>query len=150
MSVNVILTFDKDNDCGESQEMFDISLPISKNESDAMSFLNEKFFPRIIKKCKQYNRSPGDLIKISTCSNWSVFEKVTGLIALCDLNHDCKWYFGQNRKDVDIWERTLMTRFGFGVDADMSRVNDPEIASLKLKMLLDKLMLEKEKTSSSS
>jgi hypothetical protein len=150
MNVNVILSFDKDDDRGESQEIFDISLPISKNESDAMSFLNEKFFPRIIKKCKQYNRSPGDLIKISTCSNWSVFENVTGLIALCDLNHDCKWYFGQNRKDIDIWERTLMTRFGFGVDADMSRVNDPEIASLKLKMLLDKLMLEKEKTSSSS
>ena len=140
MDMNVILTFDKGDKNGDTQEFFDLRIPVSKDEVDAMTFLNEKFFKRVVKKCNQYNRPVGDLIKISTASNWSVFETITNLEALCELGHDCKWYFGTGRNDLDTWERTLMSKHGFGMDADMSRMNDDEIATMMMKAKVEALL----------
>lgn len=82
MGVNVILTFDTPDSTGESQEFFDLAIPVNCRESDAVTFFDEKLFKRIVKKCEQLNRKPSDLIKISTCSNWDVFEeKKTACIA---------------------------------------------------------------------
>jgi len=152
MDMNVILTFDKGDRNGDTQEFFDLRIPVSKDEVDAMTFLNEKFFKRVVKKCNQYNRPVGDLIKISTASNWSVFETITNLEALCELGHDCKWYFGTGRNDLDVWERTLMSRYGFGMDADMSRMNDDEITTMVMKAkvvaLLEQIKLNESKVSS--
>lgn len=140
MNINVILTFDTQDESGGTQEIFDLRIPVGKNEVDTISFLNNKFFKRIVKKCNQYKRSVGDLIKISTASNWSVFERVTNLEALSELGHDCKWYFGAGRKDLDIWERVLMSKFGFGMDADMSRVNDDAVATMMMKARVEALL----------
>ena len=140
MDMNVILTFDKGDKNGDTQEFFDLRIPVSKDEVDAMTFLNEKFFKRVVKKCNQYNRPVGDLIKISTASNWSVFETITNLEALSELGHDCKWYFGTGRNDLDVWERTLMSKHGFGMDADMSRINDDGIATMMMKAKVEALL----------
>jgi hypothetical protein len=140
MNINVILTFDTQDENGETQEFFDLSLPVSKNEIDTISFLNDKFFKRVVKKCIQYKRSVGDLIKISTCGDWSLFERVTNLEALSQLGHSCKWYFGTGRKDLGIWERVLMSKFGFGMDADMSRLNDDAVATMIMKAKVEALL----------
>jgi len=140
MDMNVILTFDKGDKNGDTQEFFDLRIRIARDEVDAMTFLNEKFFKHVVKKCNQYNRPVGDLIKISTASNWDAFEEVTNLKALSELGHDCKWYFGTGRNDLDTWERVLMSKHGFGMDADMSRVNDDEIATMMMKARVDALL----------
>ena len=140
MDMNVILTFDKGDKNGDTQEFFDLRIPIAKDEMDAMTFLNEKFFKRVVKKCNQYNRPVGDLIKISTASNWDAFEAVTNLKALCELGHDCKWYFGTGRNDLDTWERVLMSKHGFGMDADMSRLNDDAVATMIMKAKVEALL----------
>jgi hypothetical protein len=140
MNMNVILTFDTGDKHGDTQEICDLRIPVSKNEIDAMSFLNEKFFKRVVSKCNQFNRSVGDLIKISTCSNWDVFESTTNLKALSEFGHDCKWYFGTGRNDLGTWERVLMSKYGFGMDADMSRLNDDVIATMIMKARVDTLL----------
>ena len=124
MGVNVILTFNTPNSAGESQEFFDLAIPVNCLESDAITFFDEKLFKRIVKKCKQLNRNPSDLIKISTCSNWDVFEEKTKQPALPELGHSCKWFFGNGRTDLDAWEMNLIHRYGFGTDVDMSWVAD--------------------------
>jgi len=128
MNVNVILSFETFNSNGETQEFFDLALPVSKSEFDAITFINNKLFKRIVKKCELLNRRVEDLIKISTASNWSIFEQITNLPALCDLRHDCKWFFGMGRKDLSVWEKDLMSKYGFGIDADMSRIGDPVLS----------------------
>ncbi len=120
MYFNVILTFNTCDESGESQEMFDMRLPLSKKEIHSTVFLMNKFFPKILAKCEKYMRNPADLIKISTASDWKSFVEYTGLESLCDLGHSCKWYFGKGRKDLDDWEVMLMNKFGFGIDADLS------------------------------
>lgn len=128
MSVNVILTFNTfKND--DKQEVFDIKLPISSHEISAFHFFHLKFFKRVQKKCITLNRNPKDLIKISTCSDWNLFEKVTNLPALCEKGHPCKWYFGNGRNDLDVWEKELMRIYGFGTNHDMSWVNDGDYQS---------------------
>lgn len=124
MDVNVILTFETWNKDGETQEFFDIKIPISKKEVSAEEFIHNKLFKRIVKQCKRLNRSVGDLIKISTASNWDLFTKVTQLRSLMDLDHDGKWYFGKGRSDLDNWEKKLIEIYGFGVDADLSYLNN--------------------------
>lgn len=124
MNVNVILTFSSCNEYGDTQEFFDLALPVSKSESHSAVFIGNKLFTRISKKCKHLNRRAEDLIKISTASNWDVFKKTTNLPSLCDLGHDCKWYFGIGRNDLDAWEQSLMLKHNFGTEADMSWVND--------------------------
>ena len=127
MNVNVILTFDMENNIGETQEMFDLRLPVNANYKNAIIFFHEKMFKRIFNKCKNIGRNPRNLIKISTCSDWGVFESLTGHDSLVSLGHSCKWHFGKNRDDLDSWELNLIKLYGFGEDVDMSWVNDEEI-----------------------
>lgn len=127
MSVNVILTFDKDGPSGDSQEIFNLKLPVNKRDKNAITFFHDKFFKRVVKKCKLLGRNPRDLIKISTCSNWMAFESVTGQESLVDLGHSCKWYFGKGREDLDPWELKLIQLYGFGEDVDMSWVNADDV-----------------------
>jgi hypothetical protein len=124
MHVNVILTFETWNEYGETQEFFDLYLPVSKKEVSAVQFIHNKLFKKIVKQCQRLNRSAGDLIKISTAGNWDLFTEVTGLESLIEEGHNGKWYFGKGRTDIDSWETELMEIFGFGIDADLSYLND--------------------------
>jgi hypothetical protein len=127
MNVNVILTFDNEDNLGDTQDMFNLRIPVNKRDKNAITFFHEKMFKRIVKKCKVIGRNPRDLVKISTCSNWRVFESVTGQESLASLGHSCKWYFGNGRDDLDPWELNLIKLYGFGEDVDMSWVNDQEV-----------------------
>jgi len=125
MNVNVILTFNKpDPILGETQEFFDLLIPLDQQDKnyDAFTFIEKKLFPRIIKSCTKYNRNHKDLIKISTCSEWDLYEIYTGNKSLRDFNHPCKWYFGFNRSDLDYWEKKIMKIFEFGINADMGDI----------------------------
>lgn len=124
MYFNVILTFDSINEYGDSQEFFEMKLPLKKDEGHSIQFLMSKFFPKIVTKCSNFNRSVGNLIKISTASDWDLFEKVTGLESLCALGHSCKWYFGKGRNDLDEWEIMLMKKYGFGTEANLSDISE--------------------------
>ena len=125
MAVNVILTFDKVGGRYEDrQEFFDLKIPVKKSDTQVVLFLNDKFFPKIVEKCIKFNRSPRDLIKISTASDWGIYKEVTNTQALGELGHPCKWYFGCGRNDLDIWEKHLMDTFNFGQDADSSWINE--------------------------
>ena len=123
MAVNVILTFHTSDDFEDPQEVFDLKLPVSRHEENAVEFLNKKFFPRIVTQCRKRQRDLRRLIKISTCSDWGVFETTTLKSALSTFDHPCKWYFGTGRDDLDGWEIALMREHEFGVDADMSFLN---------------------------
>ena len=122
MAVNVILTF-LTSGCEDSQEMFDLKLLVSRQEKNAVEFFNKKFFPRILTQCQKRQRDPRRLVKISTCSDWGMFETTTLKPALSTFDHPCKWYFGRGRDDLDGWEKALMRDFQFGADADMSFMN---------------------------
>ena len=122
MAVNVILTF-LTSGCEDSQEMFDLKLLVSRQEKNAVEFLNKKFFPRVLSQCRKLQRDSRRLVKISTCSDWGVFETTTLKPALSTFDHPCKWYFGRGRDDLDGWEKALMRDFQFGADADMSFMN---------------------------
>lgn len=119
--MNVILTFGTFNEHFESQEMFDLNIPLSTKEASAFHFLDKKFFSRVAKKCNQFGRKAEDLIKISTAGNWDLFENITKVKSLPDYNHSCKWYFGNGRDDLDVWEKELMAKFRFGTDIDMKK-----------------------------
>ena len=120
MKVNVILTFNTHDQYGESQEMFNISVPVSRSDSDAVSFVMSKLFKRIEGKCEQLGRRKQDLIKISTAADWDVFESVTHKKSLPALGHTCKWLFGIGRKRLDIMEKCAMAEYQFGTEADLS------------------------------
>ena len=120
MYMNVILTFNTYNDDRNSQEIFDLYLPLKEDEDSAVSLLMREFFGRIADKCVELGRRKEELIKISTASDWDVFEYVTHKQSLISLGHSCKWYFGTGRDDLDEWEEYLMSHLGFGTDADMS------------------------------
>lgn len=122
MNVDVILTFSTTNELGEAQLRFDLKLPVSKDEVDAVKFIHRKFFKEIVAQCKKYNRNVEELVKISTSSDWNLFTQVTGLPSLDELGHSCKWFFGTGRDDLDEWEQALMKIYGFGTKADMSHV----------------------------
>ncbi len=124
MHVNVILSFNKLDKHGDSQEFFDLQIPINIKDTNALQFIHKKLFKRIAKKCEFYKRDVKQLIKISTASDWDLYERVTSAISLCTAGHDCKWYFGLNRNDLDAWEKKIMSDFKFGVDADMSWTNN--------------------------
>ena len=138
MNVNVILTFESMNVDGDRQEFFDLALPVSKTESDAYTFLNNKLFKRIFKKCELLNRRVEDLTKISTASDWDLFEKTTNLESLWKQGHSCKWHFGSGRNDLDAWESELMSKYKFGIDADMSWIGDPVLSQQYLDNLIQK------------
>lgn len=127
MDVNVILTFESMNNFAETQELFDLTLPVSKDETDAVSFINKQLFKRIVAECKLLNRPVGDLWKISTASDWDTFNEITNLPTLIDLGHDCKWYFGKGAGELTEWEQSLATKYGFGIDTDMSWVGNPTL-----------------------
>jgi hypothetical protein len=120
MRVNVILTFNTYDKYGDSQEIFDVTIPVSRNDSDAVSFVMSKLFKRIEGKCEQLGRRKQELIKISTAADWSVFESVTHKKSLPELGHICKWHFGIGRKRLDIMEKCAMAEYQFGTDADLS------------------------------
>lgn len=120
LAVNVILTFAQDDPEYGTQDIFDIQLPVNRKETNAVEFLDSKLFKRIAQKCHQSGRDPRQLTKISTAANWSVFAAKTGQRTLPELGHPCKWYFGVGRDDLDMWEESLMRRYEFGVDADMT------------------------------
>lgn len=117
MYCNVILTFETPVGIYmDTQEMFDLTLRIRKSETSCIDFLNRELFPRIARACEKLNRNHRDLMKISTASNWDLFEKTTNLPGLASLNHSGKWFFGANRSDLDFWEIDLMRRLGLGSD----------------------------------
>lgn len=116
LDVNVILSFKSFDAFGCSQEFFDLHLPINKNEKDAVSFLDKKLFKRIAAKCEQYGRRKEDLYKISTASNWGLFEEFTGKTGLWSLGHSCKWYFNDDINELDAWEESLKDKFDFGIN----------------------------------
>jgi len=125
MAVNVILTFDKiGGEYQDTQELFHLQIPVKKSDTDVFEFLNKEFFPIIVEECIEFNRSPRDLIKISTASNWKVYQEVTNEKSLYALGHSCKWFFGCGRNDLDGWEKYLMETFNFGKDADSARLNE--------------------------
>lgn len=124
MDVNVILTFEAEDVYGDTQEVFDLKIPVSKSESDAVAFTHRKLFKRIVKKCILLNRHPEDLIKISIAANWRLFETVSGQESLPRLGHSCKWYFGEGRSDLDLWEKRLIREHRFGTDWDMSWISN--------------------------
>lgn len=128
MDVNVILSFDSLNSLGSRQEIFDLRLPIQENEISAISFINEQLFTRIISECKLLNRRAEDLWKISTASDWDTFSDITSLPTLGDLGYDGKWYFGNGAGKLSDWEESLVSRYNFGLDTDMSWVSDPLLA----------------------
>jgi len=128
MDVNVILTFESLNDFAETQEFFDLTLPVSKDETDAVSFIDKQLFKRIVAECKLLNRPLGDLWKISTASDWDTFTEITNLPTLIDLGHDCKWYFGKGADELTEWEQSLSTKYGFGIDTDMSWAGNATLA----------------------
>ncbi len=114
MTVNVILSFNSFDKWGGTQEIFDLQIPINKNEINAVSFLDKKLFKRIAAKCEVYGRCKKDLYKISTGSDWKFFEEVTGKPSLYSLGHSCKWYFNDDVNELDLWEESLKRRFDFG------------------------------------
>ena len=118
--MNVILTFNTCDNEGNSHEIFDLYLPLKEDEESAVSFLMSEFFGRIADMCVELGRRKEELIKISTASDWDVFEYVTHKQSLISLGHSCKWYFGIGRDDLDQWEEYLMSHLGFGTDADLS------------------------------
>ena len=119
MAVNVILTFDNiGGKYQDTQEFFDLKIPVKKSDTDVTAFLNKKFFPKIFEECIKFNRSQRDLIKISTASDWGIYKEVTNTQSLWALGHPCKWYFGCGQNDLDVWEKHLMDTFNFGQDAD--------------------------------
>ena len=127
MRSNVILTFNTaSEEFDETQEIFNIYLRIRENETSSLDFLNRELFPKIVEKCTAVSRDPGDLIKISTASDWGLFNQATGLPSLCDVSHPCKWYFGYDRPDMDLWERDLMVRHGFGNNVSVKELFQPE------------------------
>jgi hypothetical protein len=140
MKTNVILTFESIDEDGDRQEFFDIALPISKTEKDAKTFINNKLFKHIVKKCEKFNRNVEDLTKISTSSDWSSFEKATNLKSLPSLNHNCKWFFGTGRADLDEWEKALMAEYKFGINADMSWIGNPELTEQYMKKFIEKFI----------
>ncbi|QWD96250.1 hypothetical protein [Polynucleobacter sp. MG-6-Vaara-E2] len=122
---DVILTFEHSGIYGDTQEFFDICLPINKNENGAYDFLNKTLFKRVVAACHKFNRPVGDLIKISMGSpDWPVFEKHTGKKSILALGHDAKWYFGNGRCDLGRWEKDLIETYGFGIDVDMSFITE--------------------------
>jgi len=120
LSVSVILTFDTENQWGDSQEFQFLQIPVSSAERSAKEFLNKKLFKRVTAYCLRLSRDPNDLVKISTAANWAVFEAKTGKPSLPRLGHSCKWYFGCGRADNDSWEEALARDFGFGLAVDKS------------------------------
>jgi hypothetical protein len=120
MQFNVILTFDGYDPNLDSQEIFDLSIRVSPYESDAVSFIMSKLFRRIEVKCERLGRRKQQLLKISTCANWDIFEAVTRKKSLPALGHSCKWYFGIGSKMLDIMETCAMAEFQFGTEVDRS------------------------------
>ena len=116
MDTNVILTFNSANRFGETQEIFDLMLPIRKDEIDAISFIDSQLFKRVVSECKLLNRQVEDLVKISTASDWNTFEEITNKHSLCNLGHDCKWYFNHGWSDLDDWELGLISKYKFGIN----------------------------------
>jgi hypothetical protein len=114
LDVNVILTFSSPDAYGDTQEFFDLKLPINKKESNAVNFLDKKLFKRIAAKCDKYRRNKQKLIKISTASNWKLFEQVTSKPSLASLGHNCKWYFNDDINQLDSWEKQLKQDYQFG------------------------------------
>jgi hypothetical protein len=127
MNFNVILTFDKEGGRNDDwQEIYDVLIPLTRSDKkyDAFTFIDRKLFPSIVKSCSKFDRKQEDLIKISTCSDWDLYERFTGNKSLPNFDHSCKWFFGLNRIDLDDWEKKLMLTYGFGTFADMSSTLD--------------------------
>lgn len=120
MNMNVILTFDVSDTDGNTQVIFNLRLPLSKKEKNAVAFIHENLFTAIVKKCSSNKQSIKNLIKISAAGDWDLFEQITGKKSLLKLGHDCRWYFGNGRCDLDPWEEKIMEIYGFGRNADMS------------------------------
>ena len=58
MAVNVILTFDNiGGEYQDTQEFFDLKIPVKKSDTDVTAFLNKKFFPKIFEECIKFNRN---------------------------------------------------------------------------------------------
>ena len=141
LNIDVILTFESYNSNGNSQEYFELLIPINDTEVSAIDFFNTNFFPQIVDICKVSKRRVEDLSKISTSSNWEVFEKTTNLDSLPNIGHSCKWFFGNGRKDLDSWELELIEKYKFGIDVDMSWIGNPNLTQKYFEYLNKKYLL---------
>lgn len=137
MHCNVILTFETPAGVyADTQEMFDLTLRIRKSETSCIDFLNRELFPRIVARCDRLGRDHRDLLKISTASDWDMFEKTSSLPSLGKLNHPGKWFFGPNRPDLDFWELDLTQRLGLGITASFDgNFTDEYFEQLKQKVI---------------
>ncbi len=141
LNIDVILTFESYNSNGNSQEYFELLIPISETEVSAIDFFNTNFFPQIVDICKIAKRRVEDLSKISTASNWNIFEETTNLDSLTKLGHSCKWFFGNGRNDLDSWELELIAKYNFGIDVDMSWIGNPNLTQKYFEHLNQKYLL---------
>ena len=114
---------------GRSQERFEVKVPVTAADVDPMELLNRELFPRIRKTLKKFGWNTDRLIEISTFSNWSLYDRLTGKPSLVKRGHPCKWFFGENRDDLDPWEKYLIERHKFGTALDMGWIRAPEHAS---------------------
>ena len=133
LSVDVIATFhftleELFKSDGRSQERFEVKVPVKPADIDPVALFNRELFPRIRKTLKKLGWSTDRLIKISTCSNWSLYSHLTGEPSLVERGHPCKWYFAGSKDDLDSWERYLIERYKFGTAADLEC---PQPSSLK-------------------
>jgi hypothetical protein len=111
IDINVILTFCSYKEYG-SQEIFDVSLPYCKEDKSAKQLLNQsRFFDMIEQACKECDRLPSDLDKISTAADWTkkgfAFDIGNG-----------KWSFGSWRGQNIDWSDDLAQLYGFGQGDD--------------------------------
>ena len=114
MNVDVILTFATINKHGDSQEWFNFDLPISADSPDAATLFDECLFDVVMQVCDECDHDPADLWKISTSSQWDVYEEITGNPPLPARGDPCVWAFGPAFMPYGDWTRELEERYGFG------------------------------------
>ena len=111
IEIETILTFCSYKEYG-SQEFYDINLGYDGKYTSAKKLLDRSgFFDTIVQICEECERSPTELIKISTAADWTkkgfTFDIENG-----------KWSFGSWRGQNTDWSDNLAKVYGFGIDDD--------------------------------
>ncbi len=112
--IETILTFRPSINFVVAQEFTEVLVRISSGSKNTIDLLNQEYFPQIRDFCTSCGRDCGELIKISSCAPWTLYKECTKLDSLMDYGHNGKWYFGDDREDLDVWEIYLADKFGFG------------------------------------
>lgn len=117
-NINVIVSFDKPDMYGDTQDIFDVRIALSKDDTDIRELLDKKFFPRLSSRLKRYDdRGVEAVWKISTAAHWQTeYSVFTGNDDLETLGNG-KWVFQKWRDvrlDEESWSASLRKRYGFG------------------------------------